>query len=213
MMIRRLQQSWNWLSLGLCFLLISNSAVPPAFGQELPKSISIVVMEGEGAVNQTRQRVSKDPVVRIEDENGKPVKGAAVAFTLPVSGATGEFSGGSKNLAVVTDDDGTATAARIKLNEYPGKFQIHVNASFKGLTARTLITQINQGPEVTKSSGGGGGKVIAILAIVGAAAAGGAVVATRKSSNSPSTTPGTPTPSAPTPIGITPGTTIIGPPR
>jgi hypothetical protein len=212
MMNRRLNQNWNWLPFGLCFLLISNSANPPAFSQVLPTSISLTVVEGEGAVNQTRQRVTKDPVVRVEDENGKPVTGAAVAFTLPVSGSTGEFSNGSKNLTIVTDADGTASATRIKCNEFPGKLQIHVNASYKGLTARTLITQINEGPEVSKSSGGGSGKLIAILAIVGAAAAGGAVVATHKGS-SPSTTPGTPTPTAPTPIGINPGTTIIGPPR
>jgi hypothetical protein len=203
----------KWLPLGLCFVLACDVIPQPAAAQNPPKTLNIVVVTGEGTVNNIRQRVTQDPEIRVEDENNKPVVGAAVVFTLPVSGATGEFSNGSKNLTVVTGPDGVAAARGIKSNETAGKLQIHVNVSFRGLTARTLITQFNMAVPGAKS-GGGGGKIIAILAVIGAAAAGGAVAATRKNSNSNSPVAVvTPPPAAPSPIGINPGTGTISPPR
>lgn len=193
------------LALGMCFLL-SRLPVATASAQTMPARIDIVVIEGEGAINNVRQRVARDPVVRVEDENHRPVAGAAVVFTLPVTGPGGEFSKGSKTLTVMTSDEGTAAAHGLKLNQVPGKLQIHVTASYRGLRARALINQTLEGGASvqSRSSGGGSGKWIAILAAVGGAAAGGAILATRKGSSSSGSTPTTP--SGPTPIGITPGT-------
>ena len=204
--VKRLEEL---LPLGLCCLLSFQLQFPAAFAQTLPTRIDLVVMEGEGAINNVRQRVTRDPVVRVEDENHRPVVGAAVVFTLPASGPSGEFSNGSKTLTVVTDDEGTATAHGLKINQVSGKLQIYVTASYRGLRTRTLINQVSQGGAGVQSHGGSG-KLIAILAVVGAAAAGGAVLATRKGSTT-SATPSTPT--GVTPIGITPGTPTLSPPR
>jgi hypothetical protein len=194
------------LALGICCLLSSQLPLPTAFAQALPARIEVVVIEGEGAINNVHERVARDPVVRIEDENHHPVAGAAVVFTLPVSGPSGEFSNGSKTLTVVTDAEGTATAHGLKVNQFPGKLQIYVTASYRGLRARTLINQTLQGGPAMQHHGGNG-KWIAILAAVGAAAAGGAVLATHKGSTSSNT----PTiPAGPTSIGITPGTPTLG---
>src|ERR1035437_2705000 len=57
--------------------------------------LNIVVVEGEGAINNVRQRAARAPVVRVEEQNHKPIAGAAVAFTLPTGGASGEFSNGA----------------------------------------------------------------------------------------------------------------------
>ena len=67
------------LALGLSFLI----TLPHAHAQTMPTELNIVVLEGEGATNNVRQRVARDPVVRVEDENHKPIVGAAVVFTLP----------------------------------------------------------------------------------------------------------------------------------
>jgi hypothetical protein len=203
---RRLEEL---LPLGLCCLLSFQLQVPAALAQTLPARIDLVVVEGEGAINNVHQRVARDPVVRVEDENHRPVVGAAVVFTLPVSGPSGEFSNGAKTLTVITDDEGTATAHGLKTNQVSGKLQIYVTASYRGLRARTLINQVSQGGAAVAGHGGSG-KLIAILAAVGAAAAAGAVLATRKGS----TTAATPsTPAAPTSIGITPGTPTLSPPH
>lgn len=194
------------LALGVCCLLFSQLSPSDALAQTLPARIDVAVIEGEGAVNNARQRVARDPVVRVEDENHRPVVGAAVVFTLPVSGPSGEFSNGSKTLTVVTDNEGTAAAHGLKLNQSPGKLQIYVTVSYRGLRARTLINQTIQGGPSLQSHGGSG-KWIAIVAVVGAAAAGGAVAAMHKGST---TTSSPTTPAGPTPIGITPGTPTLG---
>lgn len=195
------------LAFGLSFLI----AFPPLHAQTLPTELNIVVVEGEGAINNVRQRVAREPVVRVEDENHKPIAGAAVVFTLPTEGATGEFSNGGKSLTMITDSQGRTTALSLRLNGVAGKMPIHVNASYRGLTARTSITQFSVLPPGAKASSGGGGHggLIAVLVVLGAAAAGGgAYFATHRNTNSG--TVGTPPPPV-SPIGITPGSgTIVG---
>jgi hypothetical protein len=111
----------------------------------------------------------------------------------------------------MTDSQGRAIAQNLRLNPVAGKIPIHVNASYRGLTARTSITQFSvlpPGAKASSSSGGGHGGLIAILVVLGAAAAGGGAYFATRSSNSGTVT--TPPPTV-TPIGITAGTgTIVG---
>lgn len=207
-MKRPLKRLQGILPVGLCWLLSFQLPSPAAFAQNLPASIVVVVVEGEGAINNVGQRVARSPVVRVEDENHRPVAGAAVVFTLPAEGPSGEFSNGSKTITVITGDDGTAAAHGLKLNQLAGRLQLYVTASYRGLRARTLITQTTNGEG--SAAGHGNGKLIAVLAVLGAAAAGGIVAATHKGST-PNTAPTTPP--APTPIGITPGTPTLAPPQ
>ena len=190
-------------------LIAFDLLLPTAFAQTVPTRIDLVVAEGEGIVNNLRQRVAHDPVVRVEDDDHRPVAGAAVVFTLPISGASGEFGNGSKNLTVMTDKDGLAAARGLKTNEVSGKLQIFVTASYRGLRARTLINQFNMSSSITGQKRGGGGKVWVILALVGAAAAGGVVAATHKGNSTTSS----PAVTAPVAIGITPGGGSLGPPH
>ena len=179
-------------------------------GQSLPTQLYLVVVRGEGAINTVGQRANTEPVIRVEDEQQRPINGATVVFTLPTEGATGEFGKGAKTLTVVTDKQGQAAAQGLRVNPVAGKLQIHINASYRGLRARTNVTQFNQGSVAAKA---GTGKIVAILAIAGAAAAGGAILALKK--GSPAALAGPPVVSTPalTPIGITAGTGTIAPPH
>ena len=165
----------------------------------------MVVVGGENALNGLVQRVTQDPVVRIEDQSQQPVSGAVVTFNLPISGTSGEFENGSKSSNVVTGADGLAAARGIRTNEIPGRFQILITVSYRGLTARGLINQTNEGVAGAKAHHGSS-KLIVILVVVGAAAAGGVLAGTRKGGNT-SLIPSGPAP--PAPIGITPGTGAI----
>jgi len=175
--------------------------------QNIPAHIAIVVTEGEGSASGTRQRVAQDPAVRIEDDDHRPVAGAAVVFALPVSGATGEFFNGSKNLAVVTDNDGLAVAHGLKTNNNPGKLQIYVTASYHGLRARTVITQMVEGtpaaqtrsPEPRSSKSSGKWKWV----VLGIAAAGGAGAGLYFGTHT----------SSPAPVSIAAGTVVFGGPH
>jgi hypothetical protein len=196
------------MCIALSFLIASQQlALPPLYAQNAQPAVNIVVVSGEGAMNNIGQRGARDPIVRIEDENHKPVAEAAVVFTLPADGASGEFENGDKTLIVMTDNKGEAVARGLKVNQVAGKLQIHVTASYRGRTARTNITQFNMSVP-GKRAGGSAKTALIILAIAGAAAAGGVTAATRKGSST-----GAPPPASVTPISITPSPGVVGPPR
>jgi len=182
--------------------------------QTPPTALNIVVIEGEGVIHNVQQRDRRDPAVRVEDQNGAPIKEAAVVFTLPTEGASGEFGNGSKTLTLVTGADGLAKAQGLQVSRVNGKLPIHVSASYRGLSARTIINQFIEGaPPGATGRKGGSHKMIVILAIIGAGAAGGGYYAYSSSKNT--TTIATPptTPSGPAAIGITPSGGTIAPPR
>lgn len=209
--MHHLNNTQKWLCVMLACLL-SLSPVNGAQADTPPTSLEIVVVQGEGAIHKIGDREGEEPIVEIRDQNKHPLTGAAVVFTLPVQGTSGEFGNGAKSLTVLTDENGRATANSLRINQIAGKLQIHVNASYKGQTARAIITQFNMaGPGgAGKSAKSGSTKLLIILAVIGAAAAGGVVAGTRKGgSSSGGSTPGSP---ANTAIGITAGTGTVGPP-
>ena len=174
--------------------------------QEKPGSsqLRIVILEGDGAINNLRQRTAREPIVQVEDENRKPVAGAMVLFTLPNSGPGAVFADGSKTLIAYTDEKGQARAKGIKPNSTVGAYQIVVNATAHGLKASAVLSQSNV-LTAAVAAGGISAKLIAILAIAGGAAAAGAIAATSGGNNS---TP-TPVPTA----TVTAGTATVGGPN
>lgn len=199
----------NWICVLLSCLLLWDPARVAAQTEVVPSSIQLLVIEGEGAINRLGQRAAREPIVEVQDQNKRPLAGAAIVFTLPTQGPSGEFSNGSKTLTVLTDEQGRASASGLRVNSLSGKLQIHVNASFKGQTARTMITQFNMAVPGAKS-GHGSGKTIAILALIGAAVAGGVIAATQRGGNNSSTGS---TSGSSSSISITPGTGTVGAPR
>jgi hypothetical protein len=195
-----------WFSAVISYLLVFQLICAPAYAQDqpAPTALNIVIVEGEGAINSVRQRVAREPVVQVEDENHKPIAGAAVTFLLPNQGAGASFANGARSLTVLTDDKGQAVARGLRPNNVNGQYQVRVNASYRGQTANTNINQTNS---LTAAAAGAGisAKLLIILAVAGAAAAGGAIAATRGGG-------GNNTPAA-TPTILTPGTPTVGAPR
>jgi hypothetical protein len=170
-------------------------------GQDAPK-LNIVILDGEGAINNVKQRTAREPVVQVEDENHKPVAGAAVFFELPQSGAGGTFAQGARTATFITDQNGRATAQGFRPNAIKGRFQIKVTASSHGQTSVTSITQNNAAVAAAGAAATGISlKLILILAAAGAAVAGGVYAATH---NGGATKP---------PTTITPGSPSVGGPR
>jgi hypothetical protein len=180
------------------------------FAQAPAHTLNLVIVEGDGAINNIRQRTAREPVVQVEDENHKPVAGAAVIFLLPEHGAGGTFADGSHSLTVTTNAQGRASARGIHLNSVQGQFQIGVTATYNGMTATTTISQ-----SIAVGAAGAGGagaavaaglsaKAIVIIVVAAAAAAGGAAyAATHTGGSSSAAAAGT---------TITPGTGTVGPP-
>ncbi|HVN05241.1 MAG TPA: hypothetical protein VMT86_12530 [Bryobacteraceae bacterium] len=183
---------WQTLSLLLSVMLALPPQAARAAQAEAPTQLNIVIVEGEGAVNNLRQRVVREPIVRVEDQNHKPVAGAAVSFLLPGNGASGTFANGSTMLTVTTDAKGQAVARGIRANNLPGQYQIQVTASSGNLSATATIAQVNAAVAAGAGAAAAAGisaKLIAVLVIVGAAAATGAAYAATHNGSSNSTTP------------------------
>jgi hypothetical protein len=170
----------RWFSGITAYVLAIQSTLFTAYPQDqtTPAKLSIVILEGEGAINNNRQRVAREPVIQVEDENHKPVAGAAVTFLMPNQGAGASFANGARSLTVLSDEKGQAIARGLKPNGINGNYQVRVNASFRGQTASSSI---NQSSAVSASPGTSGlsAKVLSIVGAAGAAAAVGIYLGTR----------------------------------
>jgi hypothetical protein len=192
------------------YLLAGCLALPVLFAQQPAHTLNLVIVEGDGAINNIRQRTAREPIVQVEDENHKPVAGALVLFALPDHGSGGTFADGSHSLSVTTNAQGRASAHGMHLNNVQGQFSIQVTASFNGLTATAAINQsivgaAGAGAGGSAAAAGISAKVIVLIIVAAAAAAGGAYYATHSGgggNNSAATTGTT----------ITPGTGTVGPP-
>jgi hypothetical protein len=196
------------ISIGLA-CLIATQAAPPAAGAQAEGApgLQIVILDGEGAINNIRQRTAREPIVQVQDENHRPVAGAVVVFSLPERGAGGAFANGSTTMTVTTDAQGRAVATGLRPNSVQGNFQIHVSASNQGRTATAVINQTNS-LSAAAAAGGISAKTLAIiLAVGGGAAVGGIVAATRGGRSAPTAAPGPPA------TTITAGTPTVSAPR
>ncbi len=127
--------------------------------QQPAAKLNIVILEGDGAINSIRQRIAREPIVQVEDENRRPVAGAVVLFTAPRQGPGAVFPGNSSTLRVTTDAQGRASATGMRANSKKGSYEIAVEAIVAGLTATAVIRQQN-----AKGTGGGvGWKKLAIV--------------------------------------------------
>ena len=189
----------------LISLLLLNFWCLPVRGQT-PTSLRIVIVEGEGAINNVKQRVNREPIVLVEDESHKPVAGVSVTFFLPNQGPGGTFANGTTSLTTATNAQGQAVARGIRFNNQAGAMEIRVAASIAGQTASAIITQTNVlGSAASGGSGGGMSRATKILILVAIAGgvAGGVIAATHRGSS----TTATPT------MTITPGTVTVGAPQ
>lgn len=107
------------------------------------QALSINVLRGEGGFNDIRHKIAAELVVEIRDDAARPVAGAEVVFSAPVSGAGGLFSNGEKTWRVKTDGEGHAIVEGFRPNSMEGRFAIQVTVSYAGRFASTAIWLTN----------------------------------------------------------------------
>jgi ribosomal protein L27 len=202
-----------------CSLLLTGALLLPApvWSQQTsgPKSnlidpqsgaLKLVVLKGEGAMNNIKGRTATQPVVEVRDEQDKPVAGAEVVFQLPAAGPGGVFHGWMRSQTVRTDEQGQATTTGMMPNDEPGRFNIKVTANQGKKTGSVIIAQSNtvagNGTQVRS------GRNKTLWVVLGLAAVGGiagGVAATRNGSTTAA--------AASTPISIASGPVTVGGPR
>ena len=149
----RLPQAGKPVARWKVFLLVAIAIGFPAGAQQPPAAaaapsphrLNLLVIEGEGALNNIRRRTAREPIVQVVDENHKPVAGATVVFLLPGSGPGGTFANGSRQLTVRTDAMGRAKATGLRSNKNVGEWQIQVQlvSAAEATTTAIGITQHN----------------------------------------------------------------------
>jgi hypothetical protein len=161
----------------------------------------VTILDGEGALNDIRQRTAREPIVQVEDNNHKPVAGALVLFTLPSSGPGGTFAEGAQTFSTLTDSAGRAVAHGLQPNTHAGSYSIHVRVTYNGSSAETTIHQQNVGSQSSVSEHAAHAVSLkVVLVVVATAAAAGTVAAILelKGGGSTSIAAGPPTVGAPT---------------
>jgi hypothetical protein len=144
--------------------------------------LTIVVLEGEDAVNIIQQKTAVAPVVEVRDRNDQPVAGAVVRFA--IQGGRATFNG-ARTLTVTTNAAGRAAVAGLTPTG-SGALQISASAAFQGQTAAVTIAQTNvmtaaQAAQIATASGASatssGGLSATTIGIIGGAVAGGTLAA------------------------------------
>ena len=171
--------------------------------------LQIQIVEGDRAVHAPGSRSAIPLTVRVADESGKPVAGAAVSFHLPEDGPSGAFASGLRTEVAITDGQGRVSLRGLRLNRIPGTFPIRIVASKEqaraGVVSTQYIAEARSG--VAAKARSGRRKWIAVLALVAGGTAAGALAAGRSGSSSAA-----PVPAAPQAPAIGPPSITVGKP-
>lgn len=190
---------------------------PQATGQKF----KLTVVEDASKFRRARKgRASSQAVVKVTDENDRPVAGIVVSFGMPqLTG--GSFSNGGATITSTTNSAGQASA-EISVTPTTTNFSISVTASVSGttLTASIPVSGAAASAAAAGAAGAGAGAGLsgATIGLIVGAVAGGAVAAVCASgncggnkNNSPAPVPGPgPAPAPGIRIGIG-GASVIGP--
>ena len=125
----------------LCVALSGIPALGQAVTATAPLTLHIDILEGDGALNNIRQRDAREPVIQVTDENHKPVSGVAVLFLIHggSNGAGATFGGQALSLTATTGADGIAHAPGMVLTQTPGSFTVGVTATLGALVATAVV--------------------------------------------------------------------------
>jgi hypothetical protein len=143
--------------------------------------LRVIVIDGDEAANIVAERIAAQPVIEVRDSEDRKVTGAVVRFFIRRTvrnRLAALFSNGQSEATTLTDSVGRAQASAISPLE-PGSFQIDVEVSYQGQSARATIRHTNYATKADAQSAGSqpaqnaGAGVGAGAAATGVAAAGG----------------------------------------
>jgi hypothetical protein len=129
-------------ALMVCPALVAQESAP---AEVQPHSLYISILDGEGALNDIRERTAREPIVEIQDENHKPVAGALVLFAVDNPGSGSPFAtfNGASTLSVQTDAAGRAVGQGFNVGRRRGQFKVHVRASKGQAVAEAVFVETN----------------------------------------------------------------------
>jgi hypothetical protein len=105
-------------------------------------NFNIAAVAGSGQTAVAGTAFSAPFSARVTDAYGNTVSGATVAFTAPVSGASGTFATGGSSASVQTNSSGVATAPAFTANSSTGQYT--VSASVQGVQNSASFSLTNR---------------------------------------------------------------------
>lgn len=181
-------------------LVVAALAVPPsAMAGRLPPgggwseqataraALKVVIIDGDEAANAVQEKMAAEPIVEVQDSEGRKIAGAVVRFKVRrgiTNRLSAAFRGGKDEVRTLTDAAGRARTGPLTPLE-AGRFEIEVHATHQGQTSTATIRHTNfssaaqaraAGREPAQASGSTAGAQ-AGTAAAGAGATAGAGVA------------------------------------
>ena len=189
----------------------ANAPAKPMAPLPVIKNLKMLVLAGNGEMNDLERRVMASLVVQVLDQNDRPVEGAEVVFRFPSNGPGAAFAAGKTSQIVRTTGTGEAAAVNWMANGEVGSFEVHVTATYGNEFGETIVKMSNVTRIVESAKKGSKQshwysptwvKIAIIGGVAGAVA--GIILATRGGGHS--STSGT------VPITVTPGSPTVGQP-
>jgi hypothetical protein len=182
--------------IGSCLLAYLMGISPGLFAQEQQK-YKLSILDDASTVKRVKGgRVSSQVVVKVTDENDRPMPAIAIIFTIPQGSGGATFaSTGGLTASVTTNSAGLATSGSFTASA-SSTFSMSVTASTPAgpLTVSVPVNMPTALASVGSTAAGGGGAshtglIIGVLAGVGAAGAVAAKVLSGGKNNNPQPTP------------------------
>jgi hypothetical protein len=199
---------WSFLIWGAT--LATAQTPPPTGPQTRVTELHIRILDLDNAILSTRQRVSREGIVQVEDENRKPVAGVLLSFNAPTTGPSAVFGDGRQFATLVSDDRGQVVLRGIRPNSLPGDYTVRITASKDGISANAelhLKNAVAPPPAPVVSA-----KVIIAIVAGAAVAAGAGIYAAKSGSGSSGGVIGG-APGQPTALTLQLGTPSVGGPH
>ncbi|MCC7236875.1 MAG: hypothetical protein IT163_16320 [Bryobacterales bacterium] len=191
----------------------------PVASLPVERGLKLVVLAGNGEVNDIQKRLPGLIVVEVRDTDDRIVEGADVVFRFPPSGPSAYFPGPKLTQTKRTNAQGQASPDAWVPNSQAGNVLVKASATYANLMGETEITMVNAAAVTQKmrdkygremGAHGAGGRFWSNkwvrLGIIGAAAGGAAAAYFLLRDNKSSSTVARPT------VTISPGGVSIGGP-
>src|ERR1035438_7158071 len=121
----------------------ANAPAKPMAPLPVIKNLKLLVLAGNGEMNDLERRVMASLVVQVLDQNDRPVEGAEVIFRFPLNGPGAAFTGGKTSQTVRTTGTGEAAAVNWMANGEVGAFEVHVTATYGNEVGETTVKMSN----------------------------------------------------------------------
>lgn len=139
------------------------------------RSLKVVIIDGDEAANAVQEKMAAEPVIEVQDDEGRKIVGAVVRFKVRravTQRLAAAFRGGQDEVRTLTDAAGQARAGALTPLE-PGPFEIDVEVAHHGQTANATLRHTNYASSAeARAQGREPGRGASTAAAGGAIAAG-----------------------------------------